>query len=471
MPREPLPISGLSKNIDETAMGSSGANLIDCYLDATEQGVCVMRRPGLVELTDLGTSKSVDGLYWWTNQSLALAVSDTKTYKITASDGTFAQITGDAFQATTRPMFDNYGTNVYGANGEKIQRISTSVVDNMDDADAPTAVTHVAVLDRYLIANEVDSGNFHYSDVGAPTTWSGNYAEAEGRPDNLNGLHVKNLELILTGPQTIEAWHDDGVTPFRRLLQGFIESGTPAPYSVTWCGEPVNGFCFIDRQRQVVRIEGRAVRSLSDSLDKYVQTYSTIDDALGDFIVIQGHSFYVLSFPTEAETLVYDFTTGMWYQWAYYSQSAYGRWKGNSHCLASEWGKVLIGDRSNGKVYELSPTTYTDDGDAIRALLRTGHVSRGDSGLWKRCVRMDFRAKKVGTGTSSNVVLYARYRDNGGATWNSHTVTLVPETNGTDYIGHVNRLGRYKTRQWEIYSTSSVPVNFYIPVETYEFTA
>lgn len=430
-----------------------------------------MRRPGLVELTDTGTGASVDGLYWWGNQSLALAVSDGETYKITASDGTFAQITGDSFQATTRPIFDNYGTNVYGANGEKIQRISTSVVDNMDDADAPTTVTHVAVLDRYLIANEASSGNFHYSDVGAPTTWSGNYSEAEGRPDNLNGLFVKNLELILTGTETIEAWHDDGVTPFRRLLQGFIENGTPAPYSFKWCDEPVNAFCFIDRQHRVVRIDGRGVRSLNDSLDKYVQSYSTVSDALGDFIVTQGHSFYMLNFPTEAETLVFDFNTNMWMQWSHYSGSAYGRWRSNCHTFASAWGKNLIGDRANGKVYTLSPTTYTDDGDSIRTLLRTGHVSRGDSGIWKRCIRMDFRAKKVGTGTSSNVVLTVRYRDNGSATWNSKTVTLVPETTGTDYIGHINRWGRYKTRQWEVYSTTTVPVSFYVPVETYEYNA
>jgi hypothetical protein len=49
----------------------------------------------------------------------------------------------------------------------------------------------------------------------------------------------------------------------------------------------------------------------------------------------------------------------------------------SANCVAipTEWGKTLVGDRANGKIYEMTGTT--DDGDDIARVLVTDEIDRG----------------------------------------------------------------------------------------------
>ena len=154
MPTEPIILTPPSMHSEELGIKGFSAMVVDGYFD--EQGN-LMRRPGLTELCDLGTSAAVDALYWWQDQEMCIAISDAEVHKITASDGTVSQITegtGAAFEKGTRAIIAQHGTSLYGANGGQIIQIpSTGSTVVMADANAPTAVTHTAVLDRYLLAN------------------------------------------------------------------------------------------------------------------------------------------------------------------------------------------------------------------------------------------------------------------------------------------------------------------------------
>jgi hypothetical protein len=126
--------------------------MIDTFVDIRGN---INRRPGLEDLVDLGTDQPVDGLYWWDRQEWCIAISDGEIYKITASDGTNAQITGDSLESGTRVTFGDYGTALYAANGAQIVKIpTTGAAEYATDGDAPTTVTHLAVLDKYLCGNE-----------------------------------------------------------------------------------------------------------------------------------------------------------------------------------------------------------------------------------------------------------------------------------------------------------------------------
>ena len=305
MPIVKLPLAEtIVKAVDEMGLVTHGAELRDGYLDELGN---INRRPGMVELCDLGEVASVDGLFWWEAQGWVIAVCNGKTFKITDSTGTNAEIEGDTFEKGDRATFADYRTAVYAANGGKILKVpSSGNVAELTDGDAPTTVTHVAFLDRYLLANEASSRNFHSSDVGAPETWSGNNWDVEGKLDNLVALGVGELEITALCESTMEVWRDDGVTPFVREYQGFVESGTIAPYSLTWC----DGFwVWLDENRRIVRLEERTPVVLSLTMTKYIQTFSTVTDAIGDHMVIDGRPWFILHFPTEGETLAYDLMT------------------------------------------------------------------------------------------------------------------------------------------------------------------
>jgi hypothetical protein len=63
----------------------------------------------------------------------------------------------------------------------------------------------------------------------------------------------------------------------------------------------------------------------------------------------------------------------MWHKWLWVDDNnIYHRHRGN--CLALFQGMVLVGDWQNGKIYELDPTNFTDDGQTIRRLRRCPHL-------------------------------------------------------------------------------------------------
>ena len=471
MPVADIPIHlGMVKAVDEVGLRTYSQAMIDVYVD--ERG-SVNRRPGLTSFVDLTTSAAVDGLFWWGSQSTAIAISNGNTYKITASDGTFSEISGDNFEVGTRVKFADYGTHLYAANGGKILQIATGAVAVLADADAPTTVTHPAVLDKYLIGNEVSSGNFHWSDVNAPTTWTANLAEAEGNPDDLVALDVKNLELYLLGRKTLEVWYDDGSTPFIRMLQGFVERGTIAEYSFTWCPE-LNAFVWMDQNRQVVTLEGRTTVPLSASMTKYIHGFTAVSDAVGDYFEISGRPYYILAFPTEDKTLVLDFRSKQWYEWSYWDsvEAEYQRFRGNCYCLAQAWKFSLVGDRANGLVYKMDTTEYTDNTDTLRSLVRTGHINHG-AAIWKRskCLRFRIKRTEVAPGASS-LNLLLRYRDNGETSWsNQKTIVISALASETDYQAEIRQLGRYRSRQWEFVLTDDAALAIVQVQEEFDYLA
>lgn len=459
MPKIKLPIYlGVSKAVDEMGLVTHGADMVNVYVDDLMN---INRWPGYEEFADTGEAASVDGLHWWENQSRTIAVCNQKTFQITDSNGTIAEITGNTFETgSVRVKFADFGSALYAANGAKINGISTSAVTVMADVDAPTAVTHVAILDRYLIGNEVASGNFHWADVNAPTAWSGYYSEAEANPDRLVALDVQNLNLFLMGKRTLEKWYDDGSTPFIRLYQGLVQSGTIANYSFTWCNA-VQAFCWLDENRRVVMESGGVALLIGLSINKYIQEFTTVSDAIGDYVEIVGRPFYVLTFPSEEKVLAYDFISKNWYRLGSWNTgtATYDRYRGNCYCLAPAWNLTLMGDRANGKIYKLGSTIYDENGSILRSLIQTAHYNHGAGANRKYCNGIYLRLKRTSTVSEDGTPdLMLQYRDDGNTTWSTERSLTMHAIGNTDFLAYTTRLGSYFSRQWRFYMTDSYPL-------------
>lgn len=452
--------SDIVKAIDEVGLVTHGAEMIDVFIDILGN---INRRPGLVELCDLGTSSPVDGLFWWEAEDKVLAVSNAKLFEITDNTGTFAEITitSGGFETGARASWADFKTAIYAANGGKIFKIPASgEAAFLSDADAPTTVTHVAFLDRYLLANETDTYKCHSSDVNAPETWSAYWVSKEAQFDLLQAIAVANLELYLVGEKTLEVWFNDGSTPFSRASQGFAQSGTIAPYSFVYCHAD-STFYWLDANRQVVKLEGRTAVPVSLTLTKYIQDLTTVTDAVGDYIEIGGRPYYILSFPTEGKTLVFDFSKGAWYRWGYWNSATatHDQFRGNSYCLAPGWNYALVGDRANGKVYRFSSTDYDDDGDDLVSLVRTAHYNHGTEAKRKNCNAIFVRLKRTSVvSEDATPDLTVRYRDNGSTTWKSDRTITLQQVGGTEFRGKLTRLGSYYSRQWEFVLSDAYPL-------------
>ena len=425
-----------------------------------------------------------------TSATLALLRSDTSAYydyTAETTTGSWQQQASMVYQALTTGTYvvsaqqgagaatwycDDLShkkiTNAALANGT----LSTLEVVEIVDADAPTEVTHPIVFDTYLLANEVDSAYCHYSAVGAPNTWDAEYITAESKPDNLVAQIAENLEIYLMGKKTLEVWYDDGVTPFVRQSQGYVNSGCIAPYSFKLCADVLY---WLDQERNVVRMspDSRTPQVLSVTMNKYIDGFTTVTDALGDYIHVGGRPYYVLTFPTEEKTLVWDIIKSYWYEWGYWnsSEAAYENWLGNCHTIAIGWNKALVGDRSSGKIYTLDPETYDDNSDTLRTLIRTPHINHNSDSIRKRSNRLIFRLKRTEIADSADATsMTIRWRDDGSSDWKNERTVSLTQIGNTEFRGTLNRNGSYYSRQYELVLSDDTPLTLVSVEEDVEYT-
>lgn len=465
-----IPINlGLNRALDEIGLKNYSSALQDVYVD--EEGI-VHRRPGYEEFADTGEAAGIDGIVWWEDQSKVIVQCNGKTFEITDSNGTISGIDGDTFEIGTRVKYADFGSSIYGANGGKILQIPASGnVAEIADADAPVTVSHPVAMDTYLMGNEIGTNHFHYSEVGAPTNWPGDYVSAEAKPDDLIACIAENLELYLMCKSNMEVFFDDGSTPFVRQSQGFVNSGCIAPYSFTICGGVLY---WMDDERNVVRMspDSRVPQVISVTMNAYIQGFSTVSDAIGDYLHVGGRPYYLLSFPTEEKTLVWDIIGSRWYEWGFWNigQAEYEHWKGNCVCLAKSWNMTLIGDRSTGKIYKLDPTIYDDDGSIIRSLIQTGNLDYGSARVKKISHALTIEAKRTNEVDDAAVVnMMLKYRDNGSSVWKNERTVALGQVGDTGYRSVLRRNGSFYSRQYQFVMSGDNPLSLVSVTDHVEF--
>ena len=250
------------QNVDGMVLDTLSEKLLDGYIDELGN---TNKRPGLSSYIKLGSFKTVDGGYWWDGTGVALFNSDGSIYKVSDSNGTVANITntGDKIESSGRATFADNGSYFVAANGGKmVYSNGTADTAYITDVDAPTSVTHIAFLDQYLLANNVNTGKFHFCDFSSsPTTWSAlDVFTAESLPDDLVALYVNQKNIILMGTESIEFWTNDGVSPFSRITGWTIQRGVMSKH----CTVNINGLLyFFDDKRKLTVLDMNSHKTLN----------------------------------------------------------------------------------------------------------------------------------------------------------------------------------------------------------------
>ena len=241
-------------------------------------------------------------------------------------------------------------------------------------ADVPDAPINsiIAYIDSYIVGTNPANGTYVWSNIANALVVDGlSFASAEGAPDFINSLIVDHRELLLFGLNSLETLYNTGDTeaPFQRSGNSFIEHGCIAPYSVAkinntvvWLGADKNGAGIVSA------LNGGAQQRLgTHALEYEFSTYGDLSDAIGFSYQEEGHSFYVLSFPTANKTWCYDFSTQQWHQRSYRDPTTglSQRIRANNIAYLPRLGKHVIGDYENPMLYFMALDNYSDDGNAI----------------------------------------------------------------------------------------------------------
>lgn len=347
--------------------------------EAGKEPAFLNRAPGLRLLATVGTGP-IRGL--WTFGGYGYVVSGTELYKLYGEWS--STLLGSVSGTGPVSMADN-GTQLFVAcNGPSyIYNANTNVFAAISDPDFPGAVT-VGYLDGYFVFNEPNSQRIWITSLLDGTSVDPlDFASAEGNPDGVVAILSNFREIWVFGDNSIEVWYDSGASdfPLQRIQGAFNELGCAAAFSVAkmdngvfWLGKDARG------QGIVYRANGyQSQRISTHAVEWQIQQYSDISNAIAYTYQQDGHSFYVLTFPSANATWVYDIATQSWHERAGWVNGVFTRHRSN--CQMSYNSEIVVGDYQNGKVYAFDLDVYADDSATQRWLRSWRALPTGQNNL------------------------------------------------------------------------------------------
>ncbi len=264
-----------------------------------------------------------------------------------------------------------------GGNGY-IYNVVTGVFSLIAGGGWPaTGALSVEFLDGYFIINTAGAMSHYCSDAYDGLTWNAlAMSPVSATPDNLLKIVNFHQQLLMIKENSTEIWYDTGTpttqgSPFSRVSGAVIDFGIVAPHSAA---RGANTQFWLATQRNndggefvgVVMMNGYTPTIISPpSINYHIGQFAIINDAFGFCYTMDGHTFYVLTFPTADWTIVYDANTQMWHEWSSYTGAPYATGRHLSNCYCYYAGKHYVGDYQTGNIYYLSSSYLDDNGDPI----------------------------------------------------------------------------------------------------------
>lgn len=355
------------------SVAASDVRLINGYSEIAEhrQGksiVTVYRTPGLAWWITLPDAGGVRGLFYAASQQRAFAVQGNALYEVTA--GGAAHIFRGSLASFSGPvqMEENGIALAIVDNASRYSlTFSTNAFAQNTAVDFPVA-SRVGFIDGYFLYTKPNGTDLFWSDLYSTDVQALNSAKAEGRPDPIMSLIVLDREAWVFGTETTQPFYSTGDAdqPFLPIGSIFIPHGTIASQSPTLVGQTV---CWLsqgrDGQAVVLQAAGQQVQTISThAMAETIQRYSRLDDAIGWAQQQEQHLFFWLVFPSAKATWVLDLTTNLWHERGWRNPTSGTIERHRANCYMYAFGKHLVGDYENGRIYSLEMDTYSDAGEA-----------------------------------------------------------------------------------------------------------
>lgn len=340
----------------------------------------------------------------------------------------------------------------------------------------PDSVAQVGFADGYFVAWFLNTHTFQTSLLEDGTTWSGLDVTTNSLfPDNFVTMICDHREIWFFSSKKSVGYYNAGAgnPPFIPIQGAFAEFGAAAlsatvqlDNSVFWIGADERGSAV------AYRLEGYSERRISTHAVEFAwQGYSTVADARAYTYQEDGHSFWVIYFPTANTTWVYDVSTQYWHQRGSWNATngTYDADHSQSHTF--NFGKHLVGDWASGNIYSQSTSILTDNGGILRWERRSPTQNDENRYIYFSEFEADMQVGAGpeppltdGNGNPRQPQVMFRWSDDGGYTWSS-TYLL-----DCGYAGEFNKrvrktlLGRARKRVWSLAGSDpvqSVVVNAY----------
>jgi hypothetical protein len=386
----------------------------------------LINTPGLELFLELPTSPV---LSLHQNGNRAFAVTPSKLYEI-FSNGNYVELGNVDLRGERVVMEDNRNQLVMvdGIKGFYYDDTTKLVQQITDPAFYPA--TNVTYQDGYFIFDRKGTGQFFISELLNVAFDPLDFATAEGQPDALVAVLSDHRELFLFGTETIEVWYNSGASdfPFERNQGAFVEKGCGARYTVA---KQNNTVYFVGSDLMVYSMTGYTpIRISSHAVEETLKGVD-LSDAFAYTYQDEGHLFYVLTIPARDLTWCYDISTGAWHIRQSYK---FGRHQSNNAIFFDS--KTFVGDYQSGKIYLMSDTYYSDDGEPVIRKFVMPTLNKGRRFLTIDSLEFDMGAG-IGlvTGQGDDPELRVYFSVDNGITYSQNF-----------RVGKIGKIGEYLSR-------------------------
>lgn len=350
----------------------------------------------------------------------------------------------------------------------------TGLFSQITDSNFPGADT-VGYLDGYFIYNEPNTQRVRIvtsiannGGIIDPLVFdSFDYTNAYASPDVVVGILIDHREVWVFGTSSTEVLYNSGDAdfPLQPISGAFNEVGCVSPHSIVKLDNGIFWIGSDDRGNGIVyRANGYVAQRISThAVEWQIQQYDDISDAIAYSYQQDGHSFYVLTFPSADVTWVFDIATSSWHERAGFSNGRFTRHRSN--CQMNFNGLPVVGDFENGNIYALDMTTYADNGTPQKWLRSWRALPAGENDFNRKThhslqLHIESGVGLV-NGQGSDPMVALRWSDDGGHTWSSEVWRSMGKVG--EYFKRViwRRLGmtlKLRDRIYEVSGTDPVKV-------------
>ncbi len=463
MTYQSVPFSPVGASYQSRSKPLSSQQTVNWYQQYNDEGkepFVLMPFPGLKQFGTFDTELSDRG--FWRMAEVLYQVKGTSLYLISA---TGAHVLLGVIPGSNRCIFSGDGINLVIVADLRtfVYATDTGVLSESTVTGVTGAKSVDIINNQFLFTNDNTTFVANLDNVTKLFTTDGQIA-AESKPDNLVRDFVFDERIHRFGNRTTEAWYNNPnvIPPISRLEGQILEVGCVAINSIAATDEAMY---WLGDDNAIYRSRsGVKERVSTDAISNSISKCEHLQDAYAYTFTMEGQNFYVINFCPDNLTFVLNESLGL-KGWFELSSGIDGdRYQGSS--LMNVYGKNIVADETNGKVYELDFDTYVNDVSPIKRTRITRSIDGnliGRKGERVQMSKFEF-IMETGTGLISGqgedprIMIEASY--DGGRTWNH---TSWPR---------VGRLGEYtlKVEWYKLHSfydcilriTTTDPVNYSI---------
>lgn len=323
-----------------------------------------------------------------------------------------------------------------------------------------TGSYRVDFLNTYFLFGQPNTPKF-YTTLSNTTDIDPLYfANLTGQPTDIVAPVAIHGVVWLIGKTATEIWFDAGdtnVLPFQRMPDMVLHQGCSAPYSIArmsgtddsqvsayWLSQNKDG------DTVILMSQGYTIQRVSTyAIENAINGYAVKNDAIGGCYQQDGHGFYVLSFPSQDVTWVYDRSTGQWHQRDWLDTNGVSH-RYRNQAFAYPYNTNVSLDWENGNLYRLDLSNYTDNDQPIRRLRSFPHLVQGLNRVEYARFVADVECGSIVDVNADPVEISLRWSDDRGATYGNAVTRSIGRAGQYDKTPLWLRLGTARDRVFEL---------------------